>query len=74
MAASGLIPEITTSAGVTTSDQKYINDQFRHFYEDLYSSETNDRSLTTQLFYDLGIPELVPENKSDIEKPFSVAD
>lgn len=56
--ADGQIAEITTPAGGCTSDQMSINDQFRKFYENLYSSDICDDFCSTDFFQSLQLPRL----------------
>ena len=42
--------------GETITDQRGINDQFKSFYEDLYSSEVSDDSLATNFLKDRKLP------------------
>ena len=63
----GLITEITTSTGNSTSDQMAINNQFRNFYENLYSSDTPTSSGSTDFFQSLQLPALSSEDASSLD-------
>ena len=66
-AADSLIAEVTLSNGNTTSDQMAINNQFKEFYENLYSSETPDDLCTSSFFQSLELPTLSSEEASSLD-------
>ena len=49
-AAAGMIVEIGDNLGNKIIDQKGINNQFKSFYKDLYTSEVNDRERVKNFF------------------------
>lgn len=66
-AADSLISGITTTTGETISDQEGINEQFKKFYENLYSSEAIDDPAITDFFKDLKLLTLSPDDAASLE-------
>ena len=62
-----LVTEITTPEGNITSDQVAINDQFRAFYANLYSSDIPTDSSSTDFFRSLQLTLLSPEEASSLD-------
>lgn len=69
----GFIAEIDTPDGITT-DQKGINDQFKQFYEDLYTTENGDSVRMTQFFQGLEMPAVGPQDRMDLDNDISAAE
>ena len=62
-----LVTEITTPDGNTTSDQVAINNRFRAFYVNLYSSDIPNDSCSTDFFQTLQLTALSPEEASSLD-------
>ena len=65
------ITEIQATDGTIKSDLKDINDQFKHFYSSLYSS---DNCHANNFVENLDLPTLSDEDKSSLEEPISDAE
>lgn len=68
-AAAGMIVEIGDTVGNKIIDQKGINNQFKSFYEDLYTSEINDGDRVKNFFENLEIPSLEAADRDRLEGP-----
>lgn len=69
--SSQQIPILRTSVGVTIDPAK-INEEFKNYYESLYSSETNaDRLEYDNFFSTLLVPQVGSDNLEDLEKPIT---
>lgn len=65
--AKRAILKIKTRTGAVTSDPKEINDCFREFYEDLYTSKiTADVTQISDFLQALHLPKLSPSAQSDL--------
>ena len=62
-----LVTEITTPEGNTISDQVAINNQFRAFYANLYSSDIPTDSCSTDFFRSLQLTVLSSEEASSLD-------
>ncbi len=59
------ITEINTGPGVTPCDPKLINSQYKKYYLDLYTSNTDANTCTIQSFLDsLDIPTLINDKSA----------
>lgn len=70
-AAAGMIIEIGDNLGNKIIDQKGINNQFKSFYRDLYTSEINDRERVNHFFDNLEIPTLEVTDRDRLEGPLT---
>lgn len=70
---AGFIAEVDTPGGITT-DQKGINDQFKKFYADLYTTENCESISMAQFFDSLEIPSVTPNDRSDLDNTISTAE
>ena len=65
--ASRMIHEIKTNSGTTTTDPEKINECFREFYEDLYTSKsTTTATHTSEFLRTLHLPKLSPSAQADL--------
>ena len=70
--AKQLIPGIRTDSGGTTSDQKLINEKFKTFYSNLYSSDcTVDAAVMETFFSNLNMPSLSQDLRHSLEAPIT---
>lgn len=70
-----LISNICTSNGKTTSDPTEINNIFRDFYSQLYSSQFNGDETSIKAFLDpLPIPTISPDLVEKLEVPLNQAE
>ena len=66
--ASRAIPEIRVAPGETSTNPKIINDQFRQFYNNLYTSEsTVDISEINDFLDRINIPVIDPQVQAEID-------
>ena len=68
-AAAGMIVEIGDNLGNKIIDQKGINNQFKSFYKDLYTSEVNDRGRVKDFLENLEMPSLERADRDRLEGP-----
>ena len=67
------IPAIKTPAGALVTDPKLINETFRSFYSNLYSSEVPHDSSKFDLFFkNLNLTKLLPHEATSLDKPFTL--
>ena len=67
------IPSIKTPEGVLVTDPKLINNTFRSFYSNLYSSEVPYDSSKFDLFFKtLKLTKLLPQEAMSLDKPFTL--
>ncbi len=69
--AAGFISEIETTEGEITTDLGAINDQFKTFYNALYSSEGGDKIKIDQFFETIEMPTLNADDKQELDKAIS---
>ena len=70
--AKTAIPEIRIAPDKTTTHPQTINDQFRHYYADIYTSEANANTGEIQEFLDkLDIPQISQEAQTFIDTPIT---
>ena len=70
-ATAGFISSIKDGEGNVVVNQGDINNRFKSFYEDLYSSEAGDKDLVENFFDDLELPLLGRSDKKDSERPIT---
>ena len=70
-AAAGMIVEIGDNLGNKIIDQKGINNQFKYFYKDLYTSEVNDRGRVKDFLENLEMPSLERADRDRLEGPLT---
>lgn len=73
-ASNSIIAEVRDSTGNTTSDQMAINNQFKSFYEELYSATATDNSNSVEFFQSIQLPKLSAEDTSSLEGDISEAE
>ena len=67
-----LIAGVRTDNGCITSDQKEINDKFRTFYSNLYSSDcTADFNIMENFFNNLDLPSLSQDLRNNLDAPIT---
>lgn len=67
-----LIAGVQTDNGCITSDQKEINDKFRTFYSNLYSSDcTADFNIMENFFNNLDSPSLSQDLRNNLDAPIT---
>lgn len=67
------ILEIYTESGELTSNQTEINNEFKKFYANLYTSEvTDDPNLIDDFFKDLPVPRISQKHRDTLETPISL--
>lgn len=52
MQTSCLVPQLSLSSGITTTDYKEINSQFKQYYVNLYTSESPQDTSLMNIFLD----------------------
>lgn len=71
--AAQIISEIEDEGGSTTTDPLRINNIFKDFYSDLYSSESlKDTSLFHNFFLNLEVPTLSSDQKEFLDEPIEL--
>uniref|UniRef100_A0A1A8LYQ6 Reverse transcriptase domain-containing protein n=2 Tax=Nothobranchius pienaari TaxID=704102 RepID=A0A1A8LYQ6_9TELE len=73
-ATAGRIVEIGDNMGNKIIDQMGINNEFKSFYEDLYTSEINDRDRVKDFFENLEILPLEAADRDRLEEPISTTE
>lgn len=70
--AKQLIAGVRTDNGNITSDSKVINEKFRAFYSNLYTSDcTVDSKVMDNFFSNLDIPSLSQDMRNNLEAPIT---
>ena len=70
--AKQFITKICTEDGTVTSDYSRINDTFRNFYSQLYTSESlNDNTLVDNFLNSLDMPKVSSDNKTRLDQPIT---
>ena len=71
-AARSAIPEIRVSPGSTSTHPQIINDQFKAYYEELYTSQSSMNAAETQAFLDgLELPKISTEDQASLDAPIT---
>lgn len=71
--ASNQIIQITDESGSTTSNLDKINNTFRSFFSQLYTSESlADENKLNNFFEKLDLPKVSPENNSKLDAAFTL--
>lgn len=66
-AAAGIIAAIEDSEGNIITEKQGINNQFKSFYEALYTSEVNDTDRIEEFFSNIELPSFNDSDKSTLE-------
>lgn len=65
--ANRMIHKINTPSGIVVTDPGKINDCFRTFYEELYTSKSiPDTARTTEFLRTLNLPKISPSAQTDL--------
>lgn len=70
---AGFVAEVDTPDGSVT-DQKSINDQFKKFYENLYTTENCDSMQMSQFFNGLEMPTVTPRDRTVLDNCITAAE
>lgn len=72
--SANTISEICKTSGEKTSDPKTINDQFKMFYSNLYTSDPVDEKKIAETLDRLPIPQISVNDRTEIDREITISE